>query len=314
MGRLSENSVVSIKNKSFSVTAEIEVPTDGAEGVIIAQGGRFGGWALYAKDGKPSSSTTCSASRSSPPRPTSRSRPASTRCAWSSPTTAAGWPRAATSPSTTTATPSAPGRVEATQPMIFSADETTDIGYESGTTVTPDYTAPTSRFTGKIHWVQIDLGDDDHDHFIDPDERFRISPRNKRPVPPGPPYPESHRDLLEAANVAVFTAVTPRGQLQSTAIWYLLDDDRKLKMTSTGDRRKVRNLQADPRVALLFMDPTNPYRTLEVRGTATTELDVDLVLQKKIGVKYDDDVTSHDAPDTVRYVITIQPETVNPSG
>ena len=52
MGRLSENSVVSIKNKSFSVTAELDVPTGGAEGVIIAQGGRFGGWSLYAKGGK----------------------------------------------------------------------------------------------------------------------------------------------------------------------------------------------------------------------------------------------------------------------
>ena len=71
--------------------------------------------------------------------------------------------------------PSGTGRVGATQPMMFSADETTDIGYESGTTVTPDYTARTSRFTGKIHWVQIDLGDDDHDHFIDPDERLRIA-------------------------------------------------------------------------------------------------------------------------------------------
>ena len=49
MGRLSENSVVSIKNKSFSVTAEIEVPQGGAEGVIIAQGGRFGGWAVYLR-------------------------------------------------------------------------------------------------------------------------------------------------------------------------------------------------------------------------------------------------------------------------
>ena len=52
MGRLSENSVVSIKNKSFSVTAEIEVPEGGADGVLIAQGGRFGGWAVYLKDGK----------------------------------------------------------------------------------------------------------------------------------------------------------------------------------------------------------------------------------------------------------------------
>ena len=67
------------------------------------------------------------------------------------------------------------GRVGATQPMIFSADETTDIGSESGTTVTPDYTAHGSRFTGKINWVQIDLGTDDNDHFIDPEERLRIA-------------------------------------------------------------------------------------------------------------------------------------------
>ena len=143
MGRLSENSVVSIKNKSFSVTAEVEVPDGGAEGVIIAQGGRFGGWALYAKDGKAKfvynvlgiHEFATDGRRADPGR-------ARTRCGWSSPTTAAGWPRAATSPSTTTATPVGTGRVEATQPMIFSADETTDIGYESGTTVTPDYTAP----------------------------------------------------------------------------------------------------------------------------------------------------------------------------
>jgi arylsulfatase len=59
--------------------------------------------------------------------------------------------------------------------MIFSADETTDIGYESGTTVTPDYTAHGSRFNGKINWVQLDLGKDDNDHFIDPEERLRIA-------------------------------------------------------------------------------------------------------------------------------------------
>ena len=52
MGRLSENSVVDIKNKSFAVTSEVDVPAGGAEGVIIAQGGRFGGWSLYAKDGR----------------------------------------------------------------------------------------------------------------------------------------------------------------------------------------------------------------------------------------------------------------------
>lgn len=67
------------------------------------------------------------------------------------------------------------GRVGATQPMVFSADETTDIGYESGTSVSADYSTRSSRFTGKIRWVQVDLGVDDHDHFSDRDERFRIA-------------------------------------------------------------------------------------------------------------------------------------------
>ena len=52
MGRLTENSVVVIKNKSYSLTAEVEVPKTGAQGVIIAQGGCTNGWSLYAKDGK----------------------------------------------------------------------------------------------------------------------------------------------------------------------------------------------------------------------------------------------------------------------
>ena len=52
MGRLSENSVVNMKNKSFSVTADVEIPEGEAEGVLIAQGGRFGGWAFHVKDGK----------------------------------------------------------------------------------------------------------------------------------------------------------------------------------------------------------------------------------------------------------------------
>ncbi len=67
------------------------------------------------------------------------------------------------------------GRVGATQPMIFSADETTDVGYEAGTPVMSNYTAAESKFTGKIEWVQIDTGDDDNDHFIDPEERYRIA-------------------------------------------------------------------------------------------------------------------------------------------
>jgi len=62
MGRLTENSVVNIKNKSYSVTAEVIVPNSGANGVIVAQGGAFAGWSLYAKEGRLKYATTSSGS------------------------------------------------------------------------------------------------------------------------------------------------------------------------------------------------------------------------------------------------------------
>ena len=62
MGRLSEDSVINIKNKSFTVTAEIVVGDEPSNGTIIAQGGPFGGWTLYTKEAPRASSTTCSGS------------------------------------------------------------------------------------------------------------------------------------------------------------------------------------------------------------------------------------------------------------
>ena len=175
MGRLSENSVVSIKNKSFSVTAKVDVPDSGAEGVIIAQGGRFGGWAVYAKDGRAKfvynvlgiHEFTTAADTPIP----SGTHQVRMEFAYDGGGLAKGGDVTLYYDGQRVGA----GRVEATQPMIFSADETTDIGYESGTTVTHDYTAHHSRFTGKIHWVQLDLGSDDNDHYIDPDERLRIA-------------------------------------------------------------------------------------------------------------------------------------------
>ena len=67
------------------------------------------------------------------------------------------------------------GRVPATVPMLFSADETTDVGYESASPVAEDYTMHTSACNGKINWIQLDAGVDDHDHFISPEERLRIA-------------------------------------------------------------------------------------------------------------------------------------------
>ena len=53
MARLSENATINVKNKSHSVTAEITVPADGANGVIVSQGGAYAGWSLYLNDGQP---------------------------------------------------------------------------------------------------------------------------------------------------------------------------------------------------------------------------------------------------------------------
>ncbi|MDF3044172.1 MAG: sulfatase [Ornithinibacter sp.] len=175
MGRLSENSVVSIKNKSFSVTADVDVPDGGVTGVVIAQGGRFGGWAVYVKDGRLAfvynvlgiqEFTTLA----DEPIPAGRHQ-LRMEFAYDG----GGLAKGGDVTLFHDGEPVGTGRVGATQPMIFSADETTDIGSESGTTVTPDYTARSSRFTGKIHWVQLDVGTDDHDHLISPDERLRIA-------------------------------------------------------------------------------------------------------------------------------------------
>lgn len=174
MGRLSENSVVSIKNKSFSVTAELVIPDGGANGVIIAQGGRFGGWSLYATAGTAAfvynvlgiQEFKVEAER---PLPAGRCQ-VRMEFAYDG----GGLGKGGDVTLYYDGTPVGTGRVGATQAMIFSADETTDVGYESGTAVASDYTPKTSRFTGRINWVQIDLGDDDNDHFIDPEERMRI--------------------------------------------------------------------------------------------------------------------------------------------
>ena len=175
MGRLSENSVVNIKNKSFSITAEVDVPSGGAEGVIIAQGGRFGGWSLYTDGGRAKFVYNVLgiqefATEADAPIPEGTHQ-VRMEFAYDGGGLAKGGDVTLYHDGEAVGT----GRVEATQAMVFSADETTDIGYESGTAVSPDYTTKTSRFTGKIHWVQIDLGDDDHDHFIDPEERLRIA-------------------------------------------------------------------------------------------------------------------------------------------
>jgi arylsulfatase A-like enzyme len=177
MGRLSENSVVDIKNKSWAVTAEVEVPPEGVEGVIIVQGGRFGGWSLYAKNGRATFyynvlGITSYRVDATDPIPTGTTQ-VRVEFAYDG----GGRGKGGTATLYYDGKQVGTGRVDQTQGVVFSADETTDVGRETGTTVSPDYTAHTSRFTGKIHWVRIDLGEDakDADHYIDADERLRVA-------------------------------------------------------------------------------------------------------------------------------------------
>jgi hypothetical protein len=164
-----------MKNKSFSITAEVEVPATGAEGVIIAQGGAFGGLSLYAKGGKAEFAYnflglkvfTIGASEKIP----TGTHQVRMEFAYDGGGLAKGGEVTLYHDGKKVGE----GRIEQTVPMMFSCDETTDVGRESGTPVTPDYDRAKSVFNGKIHWVQIDLGKDDHDHLISPEERLKLA-------------------------------------------------------------------------------------------------------------------------------------------
>jgi arylsulfatase len=175
MGRLTENSLVSIKNKSYSVTAEVEIPASGAEGVIIAQGGDTNGWSLYAKDGKLKHcynffGVDLSFVEGSRPIPAGTHQ---VRMEFKY--DGGGLAKGGTVSLFVDGNKDGEGRIDKTVPMIFSADETCDVGKEGGSPVSPDYGPSGNTFSGKINWVQIDLEKDDQDHLISPEERFRIA-------------------------------------------------------------------------------------------------------------------------------------------
>jgi arylsulfatase A-like enzyme len=176
MGRLTENSVINTKNKSHAVTAEVVVPPAGAQGVIVAMGGITGGWSLYAREGKPkycynfygidrytidSSSTIAEGVHQ-------------VRMEFNY--DGGGLAKGGKVTLYLDGEQVGEGRVDRTEPILFSADETCDVGFEAGSPVTFDYPA-TNRFSGEVTWVEIDLGEDaeDNDHLISPAERLRVA-------------------------------------------------------------------------------------------------------------------------------------------
>jgi arylsulfatase len=175
MGRLSENSVLNVKNKSYSVTAEVTAGEAPLRGVVIAQGGRFGGWSVYFVDGRAAFCYNVLGIQEFIVTATEPLATGTHQVRVEFGYDGGGLAKGGGVTIFYDGEEAGQGRVDATQPMIFSADETTDIGKDTGTGVSRQYTSSTSRFSGKIGWVQLDLGTDDHDHFIDPEERMRVT-------------------------------------------------------------------------------------------------------------------------------------------
>jgi arylsulfatase len=177
MGRLTENSLVNIKNKSHAVTAEIVVPEAGAEGVILAQGGAFAGWSLYAKGGRPTYCYNLLGLQRFKIEADAAIPPGTHQVRMEFAYDGGGLAKGGTVTLYLDGEQVGQGRVEATVPMIFSADETADVGQDSASPVSDDYEGESSVFTGTVNWVQIDLGEDaeDADHLITPEEQLRVA-------------------------------------------------------------------------------------------------------------------------------------------
>jgi arylsulfatase A-like enzyme len=157
MAGMSENVFINVKNRSLSITADVQIPQGGANGVILAQGGRFGGWSLYLKDGKP---TYCynflglQETKVSAPQVLASGK-ATIRMNFDY--DGGGIGKGGTATLLVNGAKVASGRIEHTQGMVFSADETADVGLDGATPVSTDYKEGDNSFTGKILKVEIDV-------------------------------------------------------------------------------------------------------------------------------------------------------------
>ena len=170
MTHLMEMTVLNVKNRSHTITAEVEIPEEGADGVILAQGGRFAGWSLYAKDGAAKyvhnflglEQFYVGGEVKLP------SGTVNIRYHFNFD---GGQPGAGgTGTLHVNEKVVAEGRIGKTVPFIFAGDETLDVGVDGATPVTDDYPeGEANQFTGQINWVRIDLEDDDVSH-LEPEE------------------------------------------------------------------------------------------------------------------------------------------------
>jgi arylsulfatase A-like enzyme len=154
---MSENVFINLKNKSHTISADVEIPQGGANGVILAQAGRFGGWSLYMKDGKPTYTYNFLGLQrfnvaAAQPLPAGK---ATIRFEFAP--DGPGMGKGGIGTILVNGQKVAEGRIERTQCCFFSADEGADVGVDEATPVTEDYKEGNNKFTGKINSVTIDL-------------------------------------------------------------------------------------------------------------------------------------------------------------
>ena len=176
MNRLSENSVVVVKNKSFTVTADIVARDDAVHGAIISQGGAFGGWTLYTIDGRPAFCYNLFGLQQFTVRGETPMAAGDHQVRVEFIYDGGGLGKGGLAKLYLDGAPMGEGRVDATVPMAFSADETCDVGSDTATPVTDDLTEGQTTFTGRVNWVEIDIGGGENaDHLISAEERFRVA-------------------------------------------------------------------------------------------------------------------------------------------
>jgi arylsulfatase len=160
MAGMFENVYINVKNKSKTITAEIEVPASGANGTILAQGGRFGGWSLYVKDGIPAYDYNFLGLMRSSISATKPLAAGKATIRFDFAYDGGGLGKGGTGTLFVNDEQVAQGRIEHTQAMMFSADETADVGIDLGTPVVEAIGAEQkSRFTGHIPKVTIEVRD-----------------------------------------------------------------------------------------------------------------------------------------------------------
>ena len=177
MGRLSENSVLNLKNKSHSVTAAIVVPATGAEGVIVAQGGNIGGWSLYAKGGKLKYCYNFLGIMQFYAESSDVLPPGEHQVRMEFAYAGGGLGKGGVASLFVDGKKVGEGKVGVTAAMVFSADDGCDVGVDNGSPVSPDYGARGNEFTGQVKGVQLAIAEDavSVDHLVSPEEAVHIA-------------------------------------------------------------------------------------------------------------------------------------------